>query len=79
MPNASAYSLTVNQTKTAVSSVSFGFDVPMDNPVILYNFQKFELPNMRDVVDECAELICNITDSKGKLLTQVRFRLYALK
>ncbi|VDD77458.1 unnamed protein product [Mesocestoides corti] len=69
----SAYKMSVGEVTEDISLMSFGFDVPAENPVILYKFTEFSLPSSNFNEREfCAKIECRLEDRQGNLINEIK-------
>lgn len=72
VPGASAYLMSVGEVVDHVAKVSFAFDTPPNQPVLLFTFRHFNLPRLNfNTRDFCAELSCILTNGNGDFISDV--------
>ncbi|KAL5968676.1 hypothetical protein TSMEX_003606 [Taenia solium] len=70
---ASAYLMRVGEVVGHVARVSFAFDKPPNQPVLLFTFRHFNLPRLSFNTREfCAELACSLANRKGDVISDIK-------
>ncbi|KAL5103511.1 Transmembrane protein 62 [Taenia crassiceps] len=73
VPGASAYLMSVGEVVNHVAKVSFAFDTPPNQPVLLFTFRHFDLPLLSFNTREfCAEFACSLTNRNGDVISDIK-------
>ncbi|VDM32237.1 unnamed protein product [Hydatigera taeniaeformis] len=71
--NASACLMTVGDVKDDTPRISFSFNAPPEQPVLLYTFHHFNLPTRNFNTREfCADFECQLTKRNGDLISEIK-------